>query len=322
VLFSHVRLDFRRFQKGTFPLNSLDSPRSRSSQRGFTLIELLVVIAIIAILAAILFPVFAKAREKARQITCTSNVKQISLAFMMYAQDNDETYCRVKTLSAANEASLNPEVLDANDPTQQLWTGLLSPYIKNTQVVLCPSAGYSVVQSYGGYNFNTLADTDVNTAQISIGMNSAIDPFGNIGCLSGLQAQNPSGCTAAATIASFPLPSQTVSFADSVPTTPSSTYPGPQVGFIVNGAFPLDVPGGVSDRHTQGANIGFLDGHVKWYTTNRIIYKPIIGDPTNPGPSEGQVQTNLPCVNYNAAGLYWDRTAPDPTTVPQAYAGC
>ncbi len=62
------------------------------NQTGFTLIELLVVIAIIAILAAILFPVFAQAREKARQISCVSNEKQIDLAVMMYAQDYDETY--------------------------------------------------------------------------------------------------------------------------------------------------------------------------------------------------------------------------------------
>src|SRR5438067_179265 len=64
----------------------------RTARRGFTLIELLVVIAIIAILAAILFPVFAQAREKARQAGCTSNLKQISLATMMYLQDYDETY--------------------------------------------------------------------------------------------------------------------------------------------------------------------------------------------------------------------------------------
>ena len=62
----------------------------RRRRQGFTLIELLVVIAIIAILAAILFPVFAKAREKARQISCTSNMKQLGLAFMQYQQDNDE----------------------------------------------------------------------------------------------------------------------------------------------------------------------------------------------------------------------------------------
>jgi prepilin-type N-terminal cleavage/methylation domain-containing protein len=66
--------------------------RTRHRSRGFTLIELLVVIAIIAILAAILFPVFAQAREKARQASCLSNAKQMSTAVMMYAQDYDETF--------------------------------------------------------------------------------------------------------------------------------------------------------------------------------------------------------------------------------------
>src|SRR5438093_13768249 len=65
---------------------------SAETRRGFTLIELLVVIAIIAILAAILFPVFARARSQARKATCASNLKQIGLAFLMYAQDSDETF--------------------------------------------------------------------------------------------------------------------------------------------------------------------------------------------------------------------------------------
>src|SRR5215468_1948080 len=73
--------------------------RSRRGQRAFTLIELLVVIAIIAILAAILFPVFARAREKARQATCLSNLKQIGLAFQMYTQDWDEVYPSGLTLA-------------------------------------------------------------------------------------------------------------------------------------------------------------------------------------------------------------------------------
>jgi prepilin-type N-terminal cleavage/methylation domain-containing protein/prepilin-type processing-associated H-X9-DG protein len=86
------------------------------TRRGFTLIELLVVVAIIAILAAILFPVFAQAREKARRISCASNLKQMGLAFLMYNADYDETYVT------------NPQ-----------WKSKLQPYIRNTQINYCPS---------------------------------------------------------------------------------------------------------------------------------------------------------------------------------------
>ncbi len=92
---------------------------------GFTLIELLVVIAIIAILAAILFPVFARAREKARQSSCQSNLKQIGLAFHMYAQDNDETMPMVWTYNAS--------------ASQIYFNYQLYPYIMNWQVWICPS---------------------------------------------------------------------------------------------------------------------------------------------------------------------------------------
>jgi len=91
---------------------------------GFTLIELLVVIAIIAILAAILFPVFARARENARKSTCQSNLKQLSQAVLMYAQDYDETL-----------PGANCEALDAG----RCWNLVAYPYIKNTGVFRCPS---------------------------------------------------------------------------------------------------------------------------------------------------------------------------------------
>ena len=91
-------------------------------RRGFTLIELLVVIAIIAILAAILFPVFARAREKARQTSCLSNVKEITLGLMMYAQDYDETL-----------------VMYNNSVYTFSWINAVDPYIKNAQVRQCPS---------------------------------------------------------------------------------------------------------------------------------------------------------------------------------------
>jgi prepilin-type N-terminal cleavage/methylation domain-containing protein/prepilin-type processing-associated H-X9-DG protein len=105
-----------------------------STRRAFTLIELLVVIAIIAILAAILFPVFARAREAARQTQCRSNLKQIATASMMYKQDYDEQMMRSHQPVAGNfpmpDGSIAPNVL---------WHHLLNPYVKNYGLFNCPS---------------------------------------------------------------------------------------------------------------------------------------------------------------------------------------
>jgi prepilin-type N-terminal cleavage/methylation domain-containing protein/prepilin-type processing-associated H-X9-DG protein len=126
-------------------------------RRGFTLIELLVVIAIIAILAAILFPVFAKAREKARQSSCLSNLKQIGLAAMQYAQDYDEQL-PIGCGARPSQGGTGPRC-------QHL---AIQPYMKNTQVMICPS------ESNGhGANATDQIDVEERTLVTSYGVNVA-----------------------------------------------------------------------------------------------------------------------------------------------------
>jgi prepilin-type N-terminal cleavage/methylation domain-containing protein/prepilin-type processing-associated H-X9-DG protein len=117
-------------------------------KRGFTLIELLVVIAIIAILAAILFPVFAQARDKARGSACLSNLKQMGLAITMYIQDN-EGYPMMSSPSTA--------------VPRTRWPDYIYPYVKNEQIFLCLSAplemfgkkfAHNELKTYGGYGYN------------------------------------------------------------------------------------------------------------------------------------------------------------------------
>ncbi len=98
-------------------------------KNAFTLIELLVVIAIIAILAAILFPVFAQAREKARAVSCLSNLKQIGTGMMMYTQDYDENLC--------------PPFNGTPGPLASTWDRLVQPYLKSTAITQCSSDAYS-----------------------------------------------------------------------------------------------------------------------------------------------------------------------------------
>ncbi|MFQ6132496.1 MAG: type II secretion system protein, partial [Armatimonadota bacterium] len=123
---------------------------------GFTLIELLVVIAIIAILAAILFPVFAQAREKARQTACLSNLKQIGLALAMYVSDNDEMYPR--------HSLPNSDINDGIEATYRGWvSNVLRPYTRNQKIYQCPS------RHNGGFRdpWNPPVDANNNGQRIS-----------------------------------------------------------------------------------------------------------------------------------------------------------
>ena len=119
---------------GTRPAPGTDSAPRNHMPRGFTLIELLVVIAIISLLAAILFPVFARAREQARKTSCQSNLKQIGLGWHQYTQDFDEMAIPHRT------GGVNTPIFN--------WPQLLNPYLKNAQVFACPSNTSGRGQSY------------------------------------------------------------------------------------------------------------------------------------------------------------------------------
>ncbi len=154
----------------------MQSNRSKSTTRtsGFTLIELLVVIAIIAILAAILFPVFASAREKARQTTCESNMKQLGLAILQYTQDFDEVFP-----AGGNSNSL----YNGGDPSGN-WILTVSPYVKSINTFMCPDdAGAAKVSVWQGIGVSYSANGEM---EYGIGPN-----YGNL-CEVGIMNQTDS----------------------------------------------------------------------------------------------------------------------------------
>jgi prepilin-type N-terminal cleavage/methylation domain-containing protein/prepilin-type processing-associated H-X9-DG protein len=116
----------------------------RVARKGFTLIELLVVIAIIAILAAILFPVFARARENARRASCQSNLKQIGLGMMQYTQDFDEKY----SLMYYYANSSSGQEWSSTNTGDYKWMDAIFPYVKSEQLFVCPSSNNQRYQYY------------------------------------------------------------------------------------------------------------------------------------------------------------------------------
>lgn len=195
-------------------------------RKGFTLIELLVVVAIIAILAAILMPVFAQAREKARSTSCLSNLKQIGTGSVMYAQDYDEMvlpHCQ----------------RDFTDPTGSVywyWFELIQPYVKNLQVIVCPShkgavGGKGLVGSYG-YLCDGFTTDPASPNYTGVG-------------LYGIYS-----------LASLYYPGELVMFGESEKAT-CRVCPDRH-----DHSFPPVWR--VQRRHQGGSNYSFFDGHAKW----------------------------------------------------------
>ncbi|MBV9470838.1 MAG: DUF1559 domain-containing protein [Abitibacteriaceae bacterium] len=256
----------------------------QSEGNGFTLIELLVVIAIIAILASILFPVFAKARENARRASCQSNMKQIGLGLMQYQQDNDEA------LPIIN-GYVNP-----GSPVAVSWDLQIQPYLKSMQVLVCPSDSQStkfpVLQGYG---------TNVRR---SYAMATYLHVF--TAACSGQQPEGKNG-------AAIPAPSLTVMAIErrnksgngndqgtwndraDAPATDEAPTAGTQEIW--------ETPAGTPALHLGTQNILFVDGHVKASTATSQNMPTLAKHAGN--PSQGSwinCQQDIPCDPNNIGG--------------------
>ena len=210
----------------------------------FTLIELLVVIAIIAILAAILFPVFAQAREKARGISCLSNLKQAGLAYAMYTQDYDETTPLQNSPVTARDAN-NYFVVSGG-----YWYNLIQPYVKNWQLMVCPDRSITTSSKSNPAGLATSA----NTGRImGYGYNDGwVSDSGY-----GLTLQLPNGTRPGRSIASIVAPADCVAFGD--------TYDTPGYSIAMDNIF-SGGDGPVTTRqirHMTNLNYAFVDGHAK-----------------------------------------------------------
>ncbi|BDI30052.1 hypothetical protein CCAX7_21030 [Capsulimonas corticalis] len=219
----------------------------RQSAQGFTLIELLVVIAIIAILAAILFPVFAKAREKARQISCLSNEKQLGLAMMQYVQDNDETFPGY---------NMNYPGLPATDnKVYPGWAGKVYQYVKSTGAFKCPDDPTSP------------STTIPNASVVSYGFNKDM-----------ITQSIATMSAPASTLMCFEINNNN----EVVLTDPNEIKSGVGLGFgtplsnqtadatYVTGVYPSRHFTSLPPVHTGGANYIAADGHAKFLLPTRV----------------------------------------------------
>ena len=250
---------------------------SHRVKTGFTLIELLVVIAIIAILAAILFPVFAQAREKARQSACLSNTKQIGNAMLMYVQDYDET---------------TPSSFAFTNSTRVDVFMTLQPYIKNLQVFYCPDR----TDTSSSCAFSVPVGYPANSAKcVGYGYNWGFIPYAGAGLLApSYTASDGTEVEPGVIIAQIDSPAQMAGFAD---TYNLARYSMSSVGSILD----YHTLGGASTngalRHGGNFNVNFMDGHAK-----SVHFKggTIPGLPYPVGVPKDDAQRLMYCISPSA----------------------
>ncbi|MEO6906637.1 MAG: DUF1559 domain-containing protein [Abditibacteriaceae bacterium] len=249
----------------------------------FTLIELLVVIAIISILAAILFPVFARARENARRATCQSNLKQIALGIMMYNQDYDGTYPMLQTGGPGGPAGgiqwgwyySDGSYAGVDSSNSVPLDTTLQPYLKSTQIFSCPS----MLSGYNDYFYNSNLGVGISSECQYTGTNpcnkkesSLVAPvttimLGDTGRSTYFQAAN---C-------------HTWNYSDCPESNPQgASAPGSGWSDQLPNAWPSAAQTtAMQTRHLEGLNYAFADGHVKWLKWGQLTYdNPNAGHPT------------------------------------------
>jgi prepilin-type N-terminal cleavage/methylation domain-containing protein/prepilin-type processing-associated H-X9-DG protein len=251
--------------------------KTNMREAAFTLIELLVVIAVISILAAILMPVFASARERARQTTCLSNQRQLGLALFQYVQDADERYPN----------GLN-EVVDSDDGTNETyhiwpgegWAGQCGPYVKSTKVFTCPD---DPTQGAGPLNTPVSYGYNINLAGIegaSIGIAAVTNPAKTVALF------EVSGVTANVTDAregSEPGGDAGVNFSAAANGLDNRLYAQKSGETLEYNTYATGYLGGrippdplqtqfvyAFGRHSEGSNYLLSDGHVKWMFGHRV----------------------------------------------------
>jgi prepilin-type N-terminal cleavage/methylation domain-containing protein len=215
---------------------------------GFTLIELLVVIAIIAILAAILFPVFARAREKARQTSCLSNLKNMSLATLMYAGDYDEVL----------PLGYDEYAFNLYKDQRGFWVGKLEPYVKNAEVFNCPSS--SLFQGLKAWNLYEYGCNSCVLAGLRIFKGQPAWDNQNTVCR---------GMTGPFTLAEASEPARVPIITDTA--------------FFANvGLWHFYCWSHANRVHTGGVVLAMLDGHAKWQRREMAMSQYVI-NPRDPG---------------------------------------